>query len=155
MLRGPLACQTRRRSSRIAEDPGIGDFRRKIHVIDMGIVRLRQPLQMREQLIGNKAPELLTTLGGGTGGVLCGDTGRSGFVKPPVLNDADGRQIIPGKIEARIEGVQHAVVSPHVDDIPAILIALIVRGIAGIAVDDVVALSRRPYDCRRGMDDVA
>ena len=139
-----LTVDTCRRRSRIAaEDLHIGDLRLEVYIIHMRVVGLCQPLQMRQQLIGNESPELVSQC-------LATRVVRRVFRVPTMFDSrrAD-RGIISTMIIPTVEGVHHPVVRAHIGHLAATLIELEKRRIRGITVEEIESFLRRPDDRRR------
>ena len=95
------------------EDPHIRHRRLEIHVVDMGVIGPGQPLQLRQELIGNEPPELVPerTAAAVVGGVLR---------VPSMLDHGGGGHIVALVVVPAVEGVQHSVVRADIDDFTAI-----------------------------------
>ena len=75
------------------EDPHIRHRRLEIHVVDMGVIGPGQPLQLRQELIGNEPPELVPER---TAAAVVGWVLRV----PPMLDHGDGGHIVAqGKLK--------------------------------------------------------
>ena len=115
------------------EDLGIHHFGLEIHVKDVQIVFQREPLQMRQQVIGNIRPQFLAqemsrAVGKGAGG--------------PIVKTA-------------VKGVELAVIGPHVDDLTSVFVRRLKRRIADVVINQIIPLVGRTHHGGRGIHDIA
>ena len=114
---------------------GIEHLGLQVHVVDMGVIRQRQPLEMGQECLGDVGPQ---------------------FIPDPLSGPGrlDVLPIIPVILPGR-EGVEHAVVGAHVNHGFPVPVCVKIILIGSVTVEDVEVVRRLGNGNRGGMDDVS
>ena len=129
----------------------VSDAGFKVHIRDMRVVGLREPLEVGQQLLRHEGPELGAEMRRRTG--RGNSRGRRGG-EVSVLNGARAGIIIRGE-EASVKGMKHSVVCTDVHHRPPGTVPLIEGTVGSVSVNHVVSLAWRADCHRRRVDDVA
>ena len=127
------------------EDFDVRHFRLQIDIIDVSVICLSKPAEMREELIGNEPLEFLTHFR------------ASGIIKrisrePSMLDHAGSAGIITSMIVSPVKGMEHSVIGSYICDLSPSSPPLIKSLVTGVAVNQVKPFPRWPDDSRSRVD---